>query len=86
MDDTEKRIADLFGAMQAQAALLEALIAALRNRKVADDATVDGVFAQARAEFSKPHMAASGGQTTHVALQVLEQMQTRVVGHARAMS
>jgi hypothetical protein len=82
----EARTAELQAAVEAQTALLESLILTLRTRKLADEATVDAVFAGARAKFAKPDMAMSSGHTTHRALLVLEEMQTRVVGHARAMS
>jgi hypothetical protein len=86
MEHKEDMTAQMMGAIEAQAALLESLIVALRSRKLADAATVDAVFARARAEFAKPRMAGSGGETAHTALEILEQMQTRIVGRARAMS
>ena len=86
MDHKENMTPQLTGAIEALSALLESLILALRSRELADDATVDAIFARARAEFAKPHMAASGGETAHTALHILEQMQTRVLGRARAMS
>ena len=86
MQDQEITTPQLLGAIQAHGALLESLIVNLCVSKIADNSIVDALFAHARAQFAKPYMAASGGETTHVALEVLEEMQTRVVGRARAMS
>lgn len=86
MDYKENTTPQLVGAIQAQAALLESLIVALSSSKLSDESTIDAVFARARAQFAQPYMAASGGETTHVALELLEAMQTRVVGRARSMS
>ena len=86
MEHKENMTPQLMGAIEAQGALLESLLVVMRRDGVADDATLDAVFARARGEFTKPYRAGSGGETAHTALQILEGMQTRVVGRARAMS